>query len=89
MRFFDENEGTLFVPTGLKNALDAIYQHPLKESAIDSLSRQMRSGISDEGLAALVISLYDSDRLCSTTKRETDQSLAQIICSMSLVGGAK
>ena len=88
-RFLEENQNTLFVPVGLKNALDAIYQYPLKESAIDTLSRQMRSGISDTILAGLVVSLYESDRLCSMAASTTEQSTSQVICSMSLIGGAQ
>ena len=87
-RFCSENEGTLFAPVGLKNALDAIYQHPLKESAIDALSRQMRAGVSDDALAGLVISLYESDRLCAITINEAEHNTAQIICSMSMIGDA-
>jgi len=88
-RFFEDNEGTLFVQPELKQALDTLYKHPLKESAINTLSRQMRSGISDGALASLVISLYETDRLCIITKETTDQGVAQVICSMSLVGGAE
>jgi superfamily II DNA or RNA helicase len=89
-RFFEEKTGTLFALDGLKYALDAIYQYPLRENAIDALSRQMRSGITDEGLAGLVMSLYDSGRLCIVpTDSSTEQSMTQIICSMSLIGEAQ
>jgi len=85
-RFFDENDGTIWVPEKLKHALDNIYQYPLKESAIDKISRQMRSGISDIDLAQLVVSLYDSDRLCSVIENAGEKNAAHIICSMSLIG---
>jgi len=85
-RFLEEKEGTLFVPSGLKYALDTVYQYPLKENAVDTLSRQMRSGITDASLAELIVSLYDSDRLCSINTDSLEQNSTQIICSMSLIG---
>jgi superfamily II DNA or RNA helicase len=85
--FLKENEGTLFVPAGLKNAMDALYQYPLRESAIEVLSRQMRSGVQDQTLAELIVTLYESDRLCNVSKNSEEQGAAQIICSMSLIGG--
>ena len=88
-RFLEENADTLFVPIGLKNTLDAIYKYPLREGAIDTLSRQMRAGISDDALASLVVSLHESDKLCSIIKDASEQGIAKIICSMSLRGGIR
>jgi superfamily II DNA or RNA helicase len=86
-RFREENLGTLFVPPKLDNALDEIFQNPLKESAIDALSRQMKSGISDEKLAELVVSLYTDRRLCNVADEDNIYHVPQIICSMGLIGG--
>ena len=85
-RFLNENEGTIWVSEKLKYAIDNIFQYPLKEEAIDKISRQMRAGIPDEDLAQLVVSLYDSDRLCSVIENAGEKNAAHIICSMSLIG---
>jgi superfamily II DNA or RNA helicase len=87
-RFLYEYGNTLFAPEGLKLALDTLFQYPLKESAIDTITRQMRAGISDENLAILLVSLNESDCLSGVTTATAEQNLLRIICSMSLIGGA-
>jgi len=84
-RFADENEGTLFMPPELKFAIDAIHQNPLKEAAVDILSRQLKSGISDYDLANLVETMYNEHRLCIERDVENDYNIPQIICSMGLI----
>jgi len=84
-RFIEENEGTLFMPPELKFALDEIFQNPLKESAVDILSRQLKSGISDCDLANLVDAMYNERRLCIERGIESDYNVPQIICSMGLI----
>jgi len=78
-------EGTLFESKELLRAIDDIYRHPLRQSAIDTLNRQLRSGISDETLAQLVIALRDEDRLCLIHEEDGEAREPQIICSMGLV----
>ncbi|MCX5804199.1 MAG: helicase-related protein [Proteobacteria bacterium] len=85
-RYTEEIKGTLFESQELLKAIDDIYHHPLRQSAIDTLNRQLRSGISDEMLAQLVIALRDEDRLCIIHKEEQTQE-PRIICSMGLVKG--
>jgi hypothetical protein len=75
---------TLFPPPPeLDKAIEEIYRYPLQESARDTLNRQMRSGISDEQLAQLVVDLRDNDRLCHV-QGETEEREPQIICSLGL-----
>jgi hypothetical protein len=81
--YLEEVQGTLQDSTVLRKALEAIYLHPLQQSAVDSINRQLRSDISDEDLAMLVVAMYDDDRLCIAEKEERIMS-AQIICSMGL-----
>jgi len=55
----------------------------LRQSATDTLNRQLRSGISDDKLAELVIALRDDDRLCIVHEEEQTHE-PQIICSLGL-----
>jgi superfamily II DNA or RNA helicase len=75
--------GTLFASADLLKAIDDIYKYPLLQSAVDTLNRQLKSGISDQDLAALVISLRQDGRLC---RAEEDGKLGepQVICSLGL-----
>ena len=72
-------------PTGHYRAVDDIYPCPLRQAAVDTLNRQLRSGIADETLAQLVIALRDDDRLCIVHQEDEHQE-PQIICSMGLIG---
>jgi len=83
-RYADDNAGTIFVTERLKRAIDDIFRYPLKEYAIDAISRQLKVGIPDAELAELVISLKDDDKLCNITE-ERENRMAQIICSLGLV----
>ncbi|MBI3989588.1 MAG: NgoFVII family restriction endonuclease [candidate division NC10 bacterium] len=82
-RYAEQVKGTLFESQELLKAIDDIYRYPLRQSAIDTLNRQLRSGVSDETLAQLVIALRDEDRLCLIHEEEQAQE-PRIICSMGL-----
>lgn len=82
--FAAEVENTLFDTTSLKRAIEEIFRYPLKQSAVDQLNRQLRSGISDPELAQLVISLREQDKLCSIQDDDTPQTDPHIICSLGL-----
>lgn len=82
--YASEVENTLFESRELLRAIDEIYRFPLRQSAIDTLNRQLRSGISNIALSELVIALRDEDRFCiihEETKKTYDP---KIICSMGL-----
>lgn len=83
-RYCKEFEGTLFVNEPLKKAVDDIYKYPLKEFARETLNRQLKAGISDDQLAALVISLRDEDKLAIINEDEMPNKEPQIICSLGL-----
>jgi hypothetical protein len=85
--FCEENDGNLLVPQNLKVALDQIFRFPMKESAIDRISRQMKAGVSDGELAELVETLYIHNTLCVVDEDKPECCSASIICSMGLVGG--
>jgi hypothetical protein len=67
----------------LIKAVEDIYNYPLRESSIARLNRQLRSGIKDEQLANMVVSLWEDSALCVTheDKQVRDN---QIICSLGL-----
>jgi hypothetical protein len=82
-RHADLIKGTLFDTPQLAKTIEDIYRYPLRQSAIDTLNRQLRAGISDEKLAELAMALRDDDRLCIIHEEEQTQE-PQIICSMGL-----
>ena len=82
----EQVRGTLFDTQPLRRAIDDIYRYPLRQSAVDTLNRQLRSGVSDETLAQLVIALRDDDRLC-LVHEEDERQEPQIICSLGLIEG--
>jgi hypothetical protein len=82
-RYAEEVKGTLFDQEPLHKAIDDIYHYPLRQSAIDTLNRQLRSGTDDAALAELVIALRDDDRL-SIVDPDTEVQEPRIICSLGL-----
>ena len=77
-----------FDEAAVRAAIDAIYQRPLRQSAADSINRQLRAQISDAGLAELVVGLHADDRLC-VTGDEQERRDPRIICSLGLFGSAE
>ena len=86
--YVDSVKNTLFETEALRRAVDDIYRYPLRQAAIDTLNRQMRSGISDQTLAELVVALRDEDRLCIVHEEEAHCD-PRIICSMGLIEQGK
>jgi SNF2 family DNA or RNA helicase len=84
-RYAEEIKGQ--EPADLLRAIDSIYQHPLKQSAIDRLNRQLKSGISDQQLAELVVALWGDDDLC-LLQGDSQKREPQIICSLGLFEGS-
>jgi superfamily II DNA or RNA helicase len=83
-QFADATQRTLFPPSPeLLKAIDDIYRYPLRESAKDTLNRQIRSGITTDELAKLVIRLREEDLLCLIQEEKEPQE-PQIICSLGL-----
>lgn len=81
-RFVEHNQGTLFITQELMKAIDEIYRYPLRESARDTLNRQLRS-ISDFQLVELVVALRAEDRLC-VVEEEVQTQEPKIVCSLGL-----
>ena len=82
-RHAEHVKGTLFESPVLVKAIEEIYRFQLRQSATDTLNRQLRAGISDEKLAELVMALRDDDRLCVVHEDEQTHE-PQIVCSLGL-----
>ena len=67
----------------LRAVVDAVYRRPLRQSAADSINRQIRSKISDDALADLVVALHDDDRLC-VPGEGPERREPRIICSLGV-----
>lgn len=87
-RYAEQVKGTLFDLPQLAKAIEEIYRFPLRQSATDTLNRQLRAGITDDKLAELVMALRDDDRLCVVQDDEQSDE-PQIICSLGLDGARK
>lgn len=81
----DQYKGTLFDSKELLKAIDDIYRFPLRQSASDTLGRQLRSGVSDNVLVELVLALREDDRL-TISHEDREHGEPQIICSLGLHG---
>lgn len=84
-RYAASVEGTLFAPPDLPKVLDEIYRFPLRQTATDTLNRVLKSGISDESLADMVINMRNEDKLC-LVQEEAERHEPRLICSMGLFG---
>ena len=76
-------KGQLFDTGALHKAINDIYHFPLRQSAVDTVNRQLRSGVDNARLAEIVISLHEEDRLCLTGD-DAEAQEPQIICSLGL-----
>ena len=83
-KYAEEVQEMLFNTQELRRAIEDIYRYPLRQGATDTLNRQLRSNISDQALAELVIDLRNEDRLC-IVQEEKQTPEPQIICSLGLV----
>ena len=81
--YADAVKGTLFATPELLKAIEDIYKNPLLQSATDTLNRQLKSGVSDQALAELVVSLRADARLCRVAE-DVESTEPQVICSLGL-----
>ena len=73
-----------FLNAILVSPIIEIYEYPLFQSAIDTINRQLKIGISDQDLTDLVLSLRGNGRLSMIERPREQNSYMRIICSMSL-----
>jgi len=81
--YAEEIKGTLFDTPELRKAIEDIYKYPLLQSATDTLNRQLKSGVSDQTLGELVVSLRADARLCRVAE-DVESTEPQVICSLGL-----
>jgi superfamily II DNA or RNA helicase len=74
---------SLFDIKSLHQAIDAIYEAPLTESARELLNREMRAGLGNDRLVELVLSLHEEDRLC-VPQDDIEAREPRIICSLGI-----
>lgn len=84
VRYYEENKDTLFADERLKRAIDELFKYPLRESARDTLNRQLKAGLDDTGLAELVAALREEGKLCIVDETEVERREPQIICSLGM-----
>jgi superfamily II DNA or RNA helicase len=82
-KYAEQIKGTLLESAELLKAIEDIYRYPLLQSATDTLNRQLKSGISDQDLASLVIALRQDGRLCRV-EEDGETGEPQVICSLGL-----
>jgi superfamily II DNA or RNA helicase len=88
-RYLESLKETLFdrseQAAELRKAIEDIYRYPLLQTATDTLNRQLKSGVGDEELVRLALSLRADGRLCNVTVDGVDRREPQIICSLGLI----
>lgn len=82
-RHAEHVHGTLLDSDALRQAIQDIFTSPLRQSAVDALNRQMRTGMDDLELAKMVVELWEDDRLCVVSEDAVLQE-PKIICSLGL-----
>jgi len=82
--FVRRRDGDLFLTDRVREAIQAIFDHPLTTTSVDKLNRQLRSGINDDELAELVAALHQDDRLVVVGQGDERQKDVRILCSLGL-----
>lgn len=83
-RYAEKIRGTFFDNQDIHRAVEDIYRYPLRQTAADTLNRQLRSGITDETLAQLVLGFHEEHRLCLIHEATTEDQEPTVICSLGL-----
>jgi superfamily II DNA or RNA helicase len=86
-RYADQVKGTLFDSQQLQRAMEDVYKYPLRESAAETLNRQMKTGADDETIVRLAMALREEARLSVIHEDGDEESETQIVCSLGLIGG--
>ncbi len=87
-RYADQVKGTLFDSQQLQRTMEDVYRYPLRESAAETLNRQMKSGADDDTVVRLAMALREEARLSVIHEDGDEETETQIICSLGLIQGA-
>ncbi|HNY38999.1 MAG TPA: phospholipase D-like domain-containing protein [Bryobacteraceae bacterium] len=87
-RYADQVKGTLFDTQQFQRTMEDVYKYPLRESAAESLNRQMKTGADDDTIVRLAMALREEGRLSVIHEDGDEEAETQIICSLGLVEGA-
>lgn len=82
--YVERNQGTLFDLSELRKAVEELYKFPLLDSAKDTLNRQLKAGITEDQLVALVLALRADGRFCIISDEDGERREPSIICSLGL-----
>ncbi len=82
--FLRHRQDDLFLTDQVRAAIQAVFDHPLTTEAVDKLNRQLRAGINDDDLAALVTNLHRDDRLVVVNLHDQTMKEPRILCSLGL-----
>lgn len=83
-RYADEVRGTLFDTPELVKAIEEIYLYQLRDSAKVALNRLLKSGVSDQTLAELVLAMREDGKFVIIQEKGQQTQQPRIICSMGL-----
>lgn len=83
--YLRQRQDDLFLTDQVRSAIQAIYDHPLTETAVNKLNRQLRTEISDDSLADLVTTLHKDDRLVIVNLHDAPSKEPRILCSLGTV----
>lgn len=73
----------LFATEELKEAIDQIYNYPMREQSKFTLGQMLKRGDLVEDFAEYLVEMYKADQLCIVAE-ENEEKEARIICSMGL-----
>jgi superfamily II DNA or RNA helicase len=82
-----QNKDSLFVTEEIKRIHEDLYNYPLQTGAKESVNRELKSGVNDETLIAMLTSLREDGKLSDKDENKRADKDARIICSMGLVTG--
>ncbi len=84
-RYLSSISGTLLDVPEIHRAIEEIYQSPLTQTSADMINSHLRTGVSDENLAELILQLRHEDRLCIPPENDGYHE-PTLICSLGMVG---
>ena len=83
----EQIKGQLFDTEPLHRAIDTIYRFPLRQTAVDTLNRQLRSGVDDMQLARHRDLVVRGRTALHHRRDEAEAQEPRIICSLGLFVG--